>query len=67
MAYVLAWVAPFVVAPNFSVDCLETLYDIDIVLRQHCQQQRPTRPFIYVPSLNATPAHISLLRTLITP
>lgn len=57
----------FVVAPNFSVDCLETLYDIDIVLRQECQQQRPTRPFIYVPSLNATPAHISLLRTLITP
>ncbi len=57
----------FVIAPNFSVDCLETLYDIDIVLRQECQQTHPTRPFIYVPSLNASGAHISLLRILTTP
>lgn len=57
----------FVVAPNFSVDCLETLYDIDIILRQHCQQTNPDRPFVYVPCLNATPAHVSLLHTLITP
>lgn len=57
----------FVVAPNFSVDCLETLYDIDIVLREQCQQAHPERPFIYVPSLNASDAHIALLRSLLTP
>lgn len=29
----------FVVAPNFSIDCLETLYDIDIVLRHNAKTQ----------------------------
>lgn len=55
----------FVVAPNFSVDCLETLYDIDIVLREQCQRAYPERPFIYVPCLNASAAHIALLRSLL--
>lgn len=56
----------FVIAPNFSVDCLETLYDIDIVLRQECAAADPVRPFIYIPCLNASDAHIALMRALIS-
>ena len=59
----------FVVAPNFSIDCLETLYDIDIELRQqvcedptlHIESER----FVYVPCLNDTDAHVELLTDIV--
>lgn len=59
----------FVVAPNFSIDCLETLYDIDIELRQQvCEDpalQIESDRFVYVPCLNDTDAHVELLQEVI--
>lgn len=63
----------FVVAPNFSIDCLETLYDIDIVLRGRLQElwqspeqnSRRSRGFRYVPCLNDSPAQVELLASLV--
>lgn len=54
----------FVVAPNFSIDCLETLYDIDIVLRHKCEGVG--RRLQYVPCLNDSKNQIELLKELIT-
>lgn len=54
----------FVVAPNFSIDCLETLYDIDIVLRHKCEDAG--RRLQYVPCLNDSKNQIELLKELIT-
>ena len=59
----------FVVAPNFSIDCLETLYDIDIELRQQvCEDpalQIESDRFVYVPCLNDTDAHVELLTDIV--
>ncbi len=59
----------FVVAPNFSIDCLETLYDIDNELRQHVREdpalQIEDDRFVYVPCLNDTDAHVKLLQEVI--
>ncbi len=55
----------FVVAPNFSIDCLETFYDIDIELREAQAAIHPDRPFIYVPCLNASADHVALLSHLL--
>lgn len=53
----------FVVAPNFSIDCLETLYDIDIVLRRRFEDAGCT--LHYVPCLNDLRNQIELLKELI--
>lgn len=58
----------FVVAPNFSVDCLETLYDIQVELRDLWLAKGTRRDyasFCYVPCLNDSDAHVRLLRHLI--
>lgn len=57
----------FVVAPNFSVDCLETLYDIEIELREFaCDGQLLSHDdFIYASCLNDTDEHVNLLTALL--
>lgn len=58
----------FVVAPNFSIDCLETLHDIDIDLRWAHQYLAPDAPadrFVYVPCLNDSDAHVELMKSLL--
>lgn len=59
----------FVVAPNFAVDCLETLYDIDIELRSKVADMRDdafsTGSFVYVPCLNASQMHVELLYRIV--
>lgn len=59
----------FVVAPNFAVDCLETLYDIDIELRGKVAAIRDEAfsadSFVYVPCLNASRMHVELLYEVI--
>jgi ferrochelatase len=55
----------FIIAPNFAIDNLETLYDIDIELRQHLAQQHPNTQLIYIPCLNNTPAQVSLLKDMV--
>ena len=54
----------FFICPNFAVDCLETLYDIDIVLRHKCEDAG--RRLQYVPCLNDSKNQIELLKELIT-
>lgn len=50
----------FVIAPNFSIDCLETFYDIEIELReQFCTHH--SGEFIYIPCLNDSQAQVALL------
>lgn len=46
----------FVVAPNFSIDCLETLYDIEIELRERYPDE-----LVYIPCLNDSDDHVALL------
>ncbi|WP_165253589.1 ferrochelatase [Adlercreutzia sp. ZJ304] len=60
----------FVVAPNFSIDCLETLHDIEVTLRQNylrINQDASPDSFVYVPCLNDSDAHVHILKTLIYP
>ena len=58
----------FFVCPNFAIDCLETLYDIDheikpLYLKVAREAGRPVSEddFVYVPCLNATKAQIRVL------
>ena len=53
-----------VVAPGFSIDCLETLYDIDINLRERFLSLGGDS-FLYVPALNHSKGHIKLLSSLV--
>ncbi len=53
----------FVVAPNFSVDCLETLYDIDIVLRRRYESEG--QKLRYVACLNDSDSHVEMLKKLV--
>lgn len=58
----------FVVAPNFSIDRLETFYDIGEVMRREWAESRGDErsdPFVYVPCLNDADAHVELLKALI--
>ena len=62
----------FVVCPNFSLDCLETLYDMEHVLKPGYMRQlslngydADENSFIYVPCLNDDPAHIRLIADLV--
>lgn len=58
----------FVVCPNFAVDCLETLYDVQRVLKPAYLERRraaghPTDigSFVYVPCLGNSKAHVRVL------
>lgn len=58
----------FVVAPNFSIDCLETLHDINEVMRREYSEGSQggcDDGFVYVPCLNDSDAHVELLKALI--
>lgn len=55
----------FVVAPNFSVDCLETLYDIDIIMRKSVADSGGAKTFHYVSCLNDSDAHVMLILDLL--
>ena len=64
----------FMVCPNFAVDCLETLYDIEYELVPWYRQavEEAGRPyegseFVYVPCLNGTPMHASVLAHVLAP
>lgn len=57
----------FVVAPNFSIDCLETLYDIEIELKEFyrtCRFNVNQDDFVYVPCLNDSDDQVALLASL---
>lgn len=57
----------FVVAPNFSIDCLETLYDIDIVMRHAFEKSARAgkRSFRYVHCLNDSDTQVKLMCDLV--
>lgn len=55
----------FVVAPNFSIDCLETLYDIDILMRDSFLESGMVKSFHYVPCLNDSDLQIALIESVI--
>lgn len=64
----------FFVCPNFAVDCLETLYDIDYELKPHyfdCVRAAGRVPsdqsFIYVPCLDRSRAHLKVLSDVLMP
>ena len=59
----------FVVAPNFSIDCLETLYDIQTELHGHWLEGRASRTdgaFRYVPCLNNSTVQVELIRRVVS-
>ncbi len=53
-----------VLAPSFAVDCLETLEEIAIRMREHFLAAGG-RELRYIPALNATDAHVALLAALV--
>ena len=64
----------FVVCPNFSVDCLETYYDIghevmpewaELLEKNGGSVERT--PLVYVPCLNATDAHADVIMDVLAP
>lgn len=58
----------FVVAPNFSIDCLETLYDIELELKElyrACRCDASGDDFVYVPCLNDSDDQVALISSLI--
>lgn len=58
-----------VVTPGFASDCLESLYDMNIVARQHLENFCGTHgidfDFTYIPALNDREDHIDLLYDVI--
>ena len=72
----LAQTAPgrvFVVCPNFSVDCLETLNEIQLEIRSQYLTARAQYheasddDFIYVPCLGKSQAHVAVLADVLKP
>ncbi|MCL1796905.1 MAG: ferrochelatase [Eggerthellaceae bacterium] len=64
----------FFVCPGFSVDCLETLYDVRFELKPHyldaCARFDNSvreEDFIYVPCLDRTWAHARVLQSILSP
>lgn len=69
----------YIVCPNFSIDCLETLYDLPYEIipayQEACaradqeagvQDPHPAE-LIYVPCLNASKAHLRVLESVLEP
>ncbi|MBM6682568.1 ferrochelatase [Collinsella intestinalis] len=59
-----------VCCPGFSIDCLETRYDVEQVLRAAFFRNRPGAPddaFAYVPCLGASAAHARALLNVMAP
>ena len=64
----------FMVCPNFAVDCLETLYDVNRELKPHyyrCVMEAGNnageRSFTYVPCLNSSKAQVKVLAAVLQP
>lgn len=64
----------FFVCPNFAVDCLETLYDIDFELKPHYSERIEAAgrevgedAFSYVPCLDRSRAHLKVLVDVLRP
>lgn len=64
----------FFICPGFSVDCLETLFDVGYEMepfyREACEQAgKPcgTHDFIYVPCLDRSKAHVTVLQDVLYP
>lgn len=55
-----------VICPGFSVDCLETLEEINLRAK-HCFLNAGGKSFAYIPALNATESHTALIQTLLAP
>lgn len=49
-----------VVAPGFSADCLETLEELDVEVRE-LFMEHGGEEYTYIPCLNASPAHLRML------
>lgn len=62
----------FVIAPNFSIDCLETLYDIQQELQGKWAALREEKAlpshdtFQYIPCLNDSDGHVEVIRNVIS-
>ncbi len=54
-----------VIAPGFSADCLETLEELAIRGRESFEEKGGTH-FAYLPCLNASPAGVGMLRSLLS-
>ncbi len=54
-----------VIAPGFALDCLETLYDLDIKLKERFLH-RGGESFTYIKALNDSTAQIELLAALLS-
>lgn len=69
----------FLVCPNFAVDCLETLYDVEHELKPAYLEERARSrgsscvssdmegSFVYVPCLNKSRAHLRVLVSVLAP
>ena len=62
----------FYVCPNFSVDCLETYYDVERELKADWLKKKAAAghairedSFVYIPCLGASDAHVSVIRDVI--
>jgi ferrochelatase len=62
----------FVIAPGFAVDCLETLYEIEVLANEGLRRTAAaaginpdTIGFTYIPALNASDTHIGLIAELL--
>ncbi len=54
-----------VIAPGFAADCIETIDEIDVEIREEFERGGGEE-FTYVPCLNATPRHLEVLTNIIT-
>ena len=52
------------IAPAFSADCVETLEEIEVEIRESFLA-RGRRGFTYIPCLNAAPAHVEMMTAII--
>ncbi len=64
----------FLMCPGFSVECLETLYDVEHLMRPFYEQEsrdaqayRPHGGFVYIPCLDRTKAHVTVLTEVLRP
>lgn len=63
----------FYICPGFSVDCLETLYDIPHEMEPHYKERLRhyhrdhESQFIYVPCLDRSKAHVKVLMSVVSP
>jgi len=53
-----------VICPGFSVDCLETLEEIQSENREY-YEEAGGKDFTYIPALNACPEHIQMMQELV--